>query len=444
MVKFYLLIYFLLAISCFSVGQNVGINNTDPQTALDIRGKLRIRPNGFEVTSTSVTLPNVAEGYFSLNGSPSADFMVTLPSGVKGTFLLIENTTSRVATLGTLGQIPSGKSKLFLYGDAGWILAHDSEPSQLEKITEGGNSGWRLLGRNPNHHGDIGTDAVDLSFAANSSLPYGATGSRSFAANSHVRASGLSSAAFNSSTLASGVSSTSFGFVSNASGDQSVSMGNFTNASSFSSLAIGMYNDTIAGSSRTMWNMTDPLFTVGNGTSDMDRRNAFLVRKNGNTSVSGTLDALADATMHTNLLIKDNITVQDDALVEGSSTTVGKANVHGQLTVGYNGVGKSTIETDKSFGAGFLTISSDLTLNEDHHTIRVGPGLSTNPTITLPAPGSAKFRIYYIVNHSDKDVPVKPGFVNSNGVIPVVDPTNVAQYSAVTLQSDGNYWYRIQ
>lgn len=432
--KHFLTSFIMILFLANAIGQNVGINNTDPQTALDIHGKLRIRPSGFEVTSTSITLQSIGEGYFSLNGSPSADFSVTLPSGVKGTFLLIENTTSFVATVGTLAQIPSGKSKLFLFGDTGWILAHDSAPSQLERITEGYNPGWRLLGRDPNNYGDIGDGAVDLSYADNPSSTIGATGWYSLATGIYTTASGSYSTAMGDGSYATGETSlaansswaaglrsgafneaqahgensfaTGNGYVGDtgtnaagisgggAFGVNSAALGVGTHAVAFSSTAVGRYNEgEFNTANRTTWVDTDPLFMIGNGTADGDRRNAFLVRKNGNTSVSGTLDALADATMHTNLLIKDNLTVQDDALVEGSSTTQGKASVHGQLTVGYNGVGKSTIETDKSFGAGFLTISSDLTLNEDHHTIRVGQGLTTNPTITLPSPGSSKFRM---------------------------------------------------
>lgn len=401
------------------MAQNVGINNTDPQTALDVDGKFRIRPNGFDVSGGgTITIPNPSPGYFSLSGSPTAEFTVNLPSGVKGTFLILENATTGGYTCNVPGltKILPGKSKLFLYGDMGWILAHDSDLSQLEKITEGGNTGWRIAGRNPANYGDIGINAVDLSTANNSTLPYGATGTTSFAANSHGIASGFSSATFNSSTRAFGTSTSAMGLA--------------THATSFASLAIGCNNDTIAGSSRTMWVPTDPIFMIGNSYLGAPS-NALLVRKNGNTDINGNtlangnLDVILDTKINQNLLVKQS------------------ANVESKLTVGFNGTGNSTVET-KSFGARFESITADLTLTDEHHTIRVGPGLSTNPTITLPSAASVKYRIYYIVNHSDKDVPVKPGFVDLNWTTSVSDPTIVPQKTAVTLQSDGNEWYRIQ
>ena len=44
------------------------------------------------------------------------------------------------------------------------------EPTGLEQITENGNSGWRLLGREPENYGDIGYGALDLSYNINPSI----------------------------------------------------------------------------------------------------------------------------------------------------------------------------------------------------------------------------------------------------------------------------------
>jgi len=52
-------------------------------------------------------------------------------------------------------------------------------PSELEKITENGNTGWRILGRDPDNYGDIGQDAIDLSIS-NTPGDFGATGDNTF------------------------------------------------------------------------------------------------------------------------------------------------------------------------------------------------------------------------------------------------------------------------
>ena len=47
--------------------------------------------------------------------------------------------------------------------------------SQLEKITEGGNTGWRILGRNPDNYANIGQQAIDFSFSNSISTTNGAS-----------------------------------------------------------------------------------------------------------------------------------------------------------------------------------------------------------------------------------------------------------------------------
>ena len=51
----------------------------------------------------------------------------------------------------------------------------------LEKLTEGVNSGIVIRGRDPLKYGEIGSDAVDLSYSTTNSSLYGATGRYSFA-----------------------------------------------------------------------------------------------------------------------------------------------------------------------------------------------------------------------------------------------------------------------
>src|SRR5690606_16460246 len=52
------------------------------------------------------------------------------------------------------------------------------------------------------------------------------------------------------------------------------------------SLVVGRYNDTLVGSQTSMTDTT-PLFTVGNGTANNNRKNALVVQNNGNLTISG-------------------------------------------------------------------------------------------------------------------------------------------------------------
>ena len=103
-------------------------------------------------------------------------------------------------------------------------------------------------------------------------------------------ASGNSSTAMGWWTTASGILATAVGNSTVASGNASTAVGRFTKARSFNSFIIGAYNDTITTSSLSNWNPEDPLFTIGNGSSDSTRRNAMMVKKNGEVYFPGVYE----------------------------------------------------------------------------------------------------------------------------------------------------------
>ncbi len=109
--------------------------------------------------------------------------------------------------------------------------------SELEKIIEGGNTGWRLLGRDPDEYGDIGRNAVDLAINYASGNYMGATGGGSFA--------------FGYDTTASGYGSFASGYTTVASGDYShaegVGYSGYENATGYASHTEGYYS-TASGS----------------------------------------------------------------------------------------------------------------------------------------------------------------------------------------------------
>ena len=86
-------------------------------------------------------------------------------------------------------------------------------PSELEKITEGplNNTGWAIFGRNPDNYGDIGQNAIDMSFSTTPSTTYGATGQNSFATGVGTTSSGISTTALGIGTIASQNYSTTLG-----------------------------------------------------------------------------------------------------------------------------------------------------------------------------------------------------------------------------------------
>ncbi len=113
-----------------------------------------------------------------------------------------------------------------------------------------------------------------------------ASGYSSTAMGAGATASGAFSTAMGYITEASGAFSTAMGYITEASGNYSTAMGNYTKAQSTFSVALGQYN--VGGGSPDSWVDTDPLFEIGNGTSN-HKSNAVTVLKNGNTHISGTI-----------------------------------------------------------------------------------------------------------------------------------------------------------
>ncbi len=186
--------------------------------------------------------------------------------------------------------------------------------SQLEKITEGGNTGWRLAGSDPNYYGNIGQGAVDLSNVGCviCSDSYGASGSNS--------------TALGYDNTASGSMSTATGYLTVASGNCSASFGRGVHSRPYLSLALGRYNDTIVGSNKTSWIDTEPLFMIGNGTSHSDRKNAMTVYKNGTLQLENHTTTPANSTDKFYVLNNEpyfgssGLTSQLEKITEGGNT----------------------------------------------------------------------------------------------------------------------------
>jgi hypothetical protein len=94
---------------------------------------------------------------------------------------------------------------------------------------------------------------------------------------------GFYSLAANEGTVATGAASVALGSYTEAIGYRSMTMGYYTLANSYASVAMGQYN--INEGNPTSWVITDPLFTIGNGTSHLNRSNALTVLKNGRIGI---------------------------------------------------------------------------------------------------------------------------------------------------------------
>ena len=239
------------------------------------------------------------------------------------------------------------------------ILVGFTMSAQLSSVTEGVNTGQRLTGSTAANHGDIGDEAVDLSYSNSASTTRGATGTASTAMGegttasgdystamgesttasgyystamgSYTNASGWYSTAMGRSTAASGYYSTAMGYSATASGSRSTAMGDGTDASDYASLSIGRYNSVnstvTAGGSATSFDTDNAALVIGNGTGSSTKSDAFVVYFNGNATLSG------DLTINSDARLKDNIQPLGSTLnklhqIEGKTYSLKKDEKH--------------------------------------------------------------------------------------------------------------------
>lgn len=103
---------------------------------------------------------------------------------------------------------------------------------------------------------------------------------------------GSYSTAMGSGTTASNFGSTAMGDRTTASGYASTAMGFKTTAPSGYETVVGSYNTLYTPASTDVWDLTDRLFVIGNGTETGLESDAMVVLKNGNTGIGNSTPAV--------------------------------------------------------------------------------------------------------------------------------------------------------
>ena len=220
-----------------------------------------------------------------------------------------------------------------------------------------------------------------------------ASGGRSHAEGYSTTASGLASHAEGRNTQASGDSShaegratTASSYYSHAEGNYTSAMteashaeGNYTKTTNKYEHASGSYNNTVSAST-TFGDSGNTLFSVGNGTADNARHNAFEIRQNGDIYLSsgGTDIKLQDhlggggssinvvqttGSSTTDVMSQDAVTTQ----LSGYVTTDTEQTISGRKIFTYSSNSAKAIEfkqTSDSAKVGFSIKNSASTNNE--------------------------------------------------------------------------------
>lgn len=112
-----------------------------------------------------------------------------------------------------------------------------------------------------------------------------ASGQGAFSCGENPQALGFASVAFGNLTKAIGVESFVIGRETTANTFVSFAQGKYTKTTNEAEVALGEYNNSVSGSS-TWGDSGNTLFSVGNGTADNARHNAFEVRQNGDIYIT--------------------------------------------------------------------------------------------------------------------------------------------------------------
>ena len=272
-------------------GGKIGIGIVSPVTTLDVAGDLT-------VTSRTGTAT-------SLSGFDASNKLVDL-------------------TLGSGITIDSG------------VLNVSASSTGLEAIDEGNGVGYRLIGRDPANHGNIGLNAIDLSYSPSPDSK-GATGNYSFSVGFNTRSDGSSSTAIGSYTGAYGDYSVSSGYgggvfafagfshgynnyvshshgVAFGSSSQSVALFSFVTgpgntSNSMYETVVGAFATIATGQDASNYVTTDELYKIGNGVDAGNRSDALTIYKNAVQKIGGiTGTALEAVTAQDGMLAYVNAT----------------------------------------------------------------------------------------------------------------------------------------
>ena len=235
----------------------------------------------------------------------------------------------------------------------------------LSSATESGNTGVRLSTSSASNHGDIGSNAVDLSYQNSTSSTKGATGYAATALGYLTTASGNRSTATGNNTVASGHQSTSMGELTTASGRETLASGNSTTASGNYSTAMGLSTTASGAQSTAMGRLT-----TASGISSLAL--GYSTTASGHQSISAGNSSNASASYSTSIgygsVASDFAsTVIGQYNSSGSSVTNNATsfNIANTAFVIGNGTSGSLSDAFKVMFNGDTTVSNDLTVNGD-------------------------------------------------------------------------------
>lgn len=241
-----------------------------------ITSPLVINTNSPQVT---ITFQSNADASVGQGFSIKVRTMYPDKSGETNTYLtgygMAYHPTDQSIRLGTLDQNARGVKSMAMGDDA--TAAGENAVSIGSAVSASGAYAI-ALGYGARANGNSATALGGGSASGNNAIALGTFAT----AGGNSSLAMLSSYAAGSSSLAAGVNATS-------EGNQSIALGSNVETRAYSSIALGRYNRTYTSENSTAWDETDPLFVIGNGTSNTARSNALYIRKDGRMGIGTDL-----------------------------------------------------------------------------------------------------------------------------------------------------------
>lgn len=214
----------------------------------------------------------------------------------KGTVFIDGNesmniSSDRAVITGDLIADPTGNNKSFIIGDDNFDFNSTNPTVERKLYYDGSKAAFRV----GNIDKDIWDDGNNV-------------GLNSIAMGSNPLASGISSFSIGNATEATQYGAIAIGFLAKSNGFFTNAIGNGVIADESSSIAIGMNNNS---------SVNGEILTVGNGTDDTHRSNAFEVYKNGEVVIPD----LGNSSSNQNLLVNANGKLITGTLNSGAFTT---------------------------------------------------------------------------------------------------------------------------
>jgi hypothetical protein len=306
-----LILLLLLIANSALFSQNVGVGTLNPLQKLHVNGDIRIDGDSLIFNNTSPTSntsmffnhgsgQNWIFGY-DHNHGPIGGMVISRP--LSNTLIINNNGRVGIGTAQPAARLQVADSSVVFTGPTSLPVSPAIPPIQgagTRMMWYPEKAAFRVgtVVNNTWNRDSIGNYSIagglNTKAKGNYSVAFGveseASGHYATAFGSLTQARGNASLATGNENVSNGNSSTTMGYGNTSNGKYSTVMGERNIGNGYGSLVVGRLNEPIVSSQNSI-NATTPLFIIGNGISDGNRKNAMVARNDGRIGIGTNIPA---------------------------------------------------------------------------------------------------------------------------------------------------------